>query len=219
MFIAPRAPRRLNGLALGFAQRVTASSGRVTSARGGRGGGPQGDSGGGTTRGGTTSEGGDASSPASDRCAVCTAAPDCSNHFCNRVRSGDFLEPIGRPLPDSGECSTPGDTSACGCFVGLVEGNSLCVGTGCPGTPVTLCDHLSGSEFVAAVGAGGGNGGSSASGGASGLGASSSGGPCTADSECAPVSFASRAIRLQVARVRRTGSAARLAQRTRTVAR
>jgi hypothetical protein len=125
-------------------------------------------------RGGTVGSGGSAgkSSTPSDRCSECDDSTDCSTGFCNRIGSSDFLELIGEPLSPAGACSAPGDVGKCGCFVGYVEGGSLCVGTGCTGTAVTLCDHLSGDEFTGAVGTGGtgGTGGTSGKGGTAGVG-------------------------------------------------
>jgi hypothetical protein len=153
-------------------------------------------------RGGTVGSGGSAgkSSTPSDRCSECDDSTDCSTGFCNRIGSSDFLELIGEPLSPAGACSAPGDVGKCGCFVGYVEGGSLCVGTGCTGTAVTLCDHLSGDEFTGAVGTGGtggtagtgpigraggaGRGGSSGTGG--NLGADSLGESCDADADCGP---------------------------------
>jgi hypothetical protein len=153
-------------------------------------------------RGGNAGNGAAAgsSSMPSDRCFECDDPTDCSTNFCNRIGSSDFLELIGQPLPATGVCSAPGDVGKCGCFVGYVDGGTLCVGTGCSGTPVTLCDHLSGDDFGGAGGSGstGGTGGVAPNGGAAGSGRGGAGGmggglaadrlgtACEDDADCGP---------------------------------
>jgi hypothetical protein len=122
-----------------------------------------------------------------DRCKECTTSSQCSTGFCNRVGSSDLARLIGVSPPDFGVCSPPGDQGKCDCSTGYISGGKLCIGTGCPGTPVQLCYHLSGQSFAAGAGAGGaGGGGSGAGGGGVGAGGSGAGGGGAGGSGAAP---------------------------------
>jgi hypothetical protein len=98
--------------------------------------------------GGSGRGGSGGTNAATDRCAECTTASDCSTNFCNQVASNDLADLVGVSLDPQGYCSEPGDTGTCYCITGYISGNQLCIGTGCTGTPVRLCDHLSGSAFT-----------------------------------------------------------------------
>jgi formylglycine-generating enzyme len=92
-----------------------------------------------------------------ERCRECSSAAECGSGFCNAVASNELADLIGRSIPPAGACSAPGDRGKCNCVTAYIDGTKLCIGTGCPGIPRTLCDVLSGEEFVG--GAPGGRGG------------------------------------------------------------
>ena len=84
-----------------------------------------------------------------DLCAPCATNGACSTGFCSGVARSDIATLVGVDTPDEGSCaSAPVDLRACGCVIGFISGTSLCIGTGCSGDPVELCDHLSGEQFV-----------------------------------------------------------------------
>jgi hypothetical protein len=96
-----------------------------------------------------------------DRCRICTTSADCSSGFCNLVASSDLAVMIKQPTPVRGLCSPPGDQGTCSCTTGFVANGQVCIGTGCPvGTPVTLCENLSGTPFANQPIGTGGQGGS-----------------------------------------------------------
>lgn len=76
------------------------------------------------------------------------SSTECPTTFCNKVGSNDLATLIGVATPVRGRCSAPGAKTQCDCQTGYLSGTKLCTGTGCTGEPVTLCDNLSGNEFV-----------------------------------------------------------------------
>lgn len=114
---------------------------------------PEADGGGGTRTasdsGGQEESGGGTDSTPTDRCSECISSSDCETNFCNWVASNDLADIVGEPARHLGRCSELGDQGTCACSIGYISGDQVCVGTGCEGTPMDLCDHLSGNEFSA----------------------------------------------------------------------